>query len=171
MTGVSRRSIQRNLLSLPTASIGERSRREDRLGSISEGRTVAVRACSVVTILQALHEEGARLHRRTSSGKRERAAKRDFGAESWIPTRFTMWSDIFSPCAWGPSSMTKPPPRAGGTVRPTISWKEERHGDRLEELKSSTPDYVINAGGLINVADECSVQSRTGDESGGNHLR
>ena len=33
--------------------------------------------------------------------------------------------------------------------------KEERHGDRLHEMGITyVPDYVINAGGVINVADE-----------------
>ena len=66
--------------------------------------------------------------------------------------------DIFAPCALGAviNDQTIPQLKCqiiAGAANNIL--KEERHGDQLHEMGILyAPDYVINAGGVINVADE-----------------
>ena len=69
-----------------------------------------------------------------------------------------MQADIFAPCALGAIINDKTIPQlkveivAGAANNQLL---EERHGDALEERKILyAPDYVANAGGVINVYSE-----------------
>src|SRR5690606_1292060 len=126
-----------------------------------EGRTVAVQGVGSVAyhLCKHLHEEGARLIVTDIVRENVGRAVRDFGAESVDPDKiYDVECDIFSPCALGAIINDETLPRlkcrvVAGSANNQL--KEERHGDRLEELGIIyVPDYVINAGGLINVADE-----------------
>ncbi|MFS8514505.1 MAG: leucine dehydrogenase, partial [Planifilum fulgidum] len=126
-----------------------------------EGRTVAVQGVGSVAyhLCKHLHEEGARLIVTDIVRENVERAVRDFGAESVDPDKiYDVECDIFSPCALGAIINDETLPRlkcrvVAGSANNQL--KEERHGDRLEELGIIyVPDYVINAGGLINVADE-----------------
>ena len=71
---------------------------------------------------------------------------------------FGVEADIFAPCAMGAVINDATIPQfkfkiIAGAANNVL--KEERHGDKLHELGILyAPDYVINAGGVINVADE-----------------
>jgi len=71
---------------------------------------------------------------------------------------FGVEADIFAPCAMGVviNDVTIPQFKfkiIAGAANNLL--KDERHGDKLHELGILyAPDYVINAGGVINVADE-----------------
>jgi leucine dehydrogenase len=126
-----------------------------------EGRTVAVQGVGSVAyhLCKHLHEEGARLIVTDIVRENVERAVRDFGAESVDPDKiYDVECDIFSPCALGAIINDETLPRlkcrvVAGSANNQL--KEDRHGDRLEELGIIyVPDYVINAGGLINVADE-----------------
>ena len=126
-----------------------------------EGKTVAVQGVGSVAyhLCKHLHEEGARLIVTDIVRENVERAVRDFGAESVDPDKiYDVECDIFSPCALGAIINDETLPRlkcrvVAGSANNQL--KEERHGDRLEELGIIyVPDYVINAGGLINVADE-----------------
>ncbi|MFS8514336.1 MAG: leucine dehydrogenase, partial [Planifilum fulgidum] len=111
------------------------------------------------TLCKHLHEEGARLIVTDIVQENVERAVRDFGAESVEPDKiYDVECDIFSPCALGAIINDETIPRlkcrvVAGSANNQL--KEERHGDRLHEMGITyVPDYVINAGGVINVADE-----------------
>jgi len=88
----------------------------------------------------------------------ERAA-REFGAKPVEPEEIlVMPCDILAPCAMGAivNDRTLPDLRCriiAGSANNVLH--EARHGAELAERGILyAPDYVINAGGLINVADE-----------------
>ena len=66
--------------------------------------------------------------------------------------------DIFSPCALGGILNDETLPQLKAKViagAANNQLQEERHGDMITQMGLVyAPDYVINAGGLINVADE-----------------
>ena len=71
---------------------------------------------------------------------------------------FTVDADIFSPCALGGILNDETIPKlkvkvvTGGANNQLL---EERHGDALQKRRILyTPDYVANAGGVINVYGE-----------------
>lgn len=117
-----------------------------------EGRTVAVQGVGSVAyhLCKHLHEEGARLIVTDIVRENVERAVRDFGAESVDPDKiYDVECDIFSPCALGAIINDETLPRlkcrvVAGSANNQL--KEERHGDRLEELGIIyVPDYVINS--------------------------
>lgn len=91
-------------------------------------------------------------------------AVREFGADAVLPQDiFSVQCDIFAPCALGAVINDETIPRlkcriVAGAANNVLA--EEYHGERLiEKGILYVPDYVINAGGLINVAEElCGYQ-------------
>src|SRR5690606_1567369 len=86
-------------------------------------------------------------------------AVNDFGAVAVAPADIYMQeADIFAPCAMGAIINDETIPQlkvklVAGSANNQL--KEERHGDELEARGIVyTPDFVINSGGVINVADE-----------------
>ena len=126
-----------------------------------EGKTVTIQGCgSVGTYLaKELHEAGAKLIvSDIDSAKTARVAKMTGAKVVEGDAIFSADADIFSPCALGgiinDSTIPKLKVRivAGGANNQLL---EERHGDELMRRGILyAPDYVANAGGVINVYGE-----------------
>ena len=124
-------------------------------------RTVAIQGCGHVGyyLAQELHAAGARLIVTDIDPERVKRVVADFGAKAVKPDDIhASASDIFAPCALGGiiNDNTIPQLRveivAGAANNQLL---EDRHGDALEERGILyAPDYVANAGGVINVYSE-----------------
>ncbi|WP_372636781.1 Glu/Leu/Phe/Val dehydrogenase [Cohnella sp.] len=128
-----------------------------------EGRVVAVQGVgSVATRLcQYLSEEGAKLVVTDIDKDAVRRAVERFGAVPVDPADiYSADCDIYAPCALGATLNDDTIPLLKARViagSANNQLRESRHGDRLYELGIVyAPDYVINAGGVINIADELS---------------
>ncbi|WP_101844189.1 branched-chain amino acid dehydrogenase [Halobacillus sp. Marseille-P3879] len=126
-----------------------------------EGKTVAVQGVGNVAyhLCRHLHEEGAKLIVTDINAEAVQKAVDDFGAEA-VGTEeiYAVDCDIYAPCALGATINDDTIPQIKAKViagAANNQLKETRHGDLLHEKGVVyTPDYVINAGGVINVADE-----------------
>jgi leucine dehydrogenase len=126
-----------------------------------EGKTVAIQGCgSVGTYLaKELSAAGARLIvSDIDSAKAARVSQLTGAKIVEGDAIFTADADIFSPCALGGIINDTTIPKlkvgivAGGANNQLL---EERHGDALEAKGILyAPDYVANAGGVINVYGE-----------------
>ena len=126
-----------------------------------KGRTVALQGVGKVghALCGYLVEEGADVTIADIDVDNLGKAVADFGVKTTpLDTIHTKETDIFAPCALG-----------GGINDDTISelrckviagaannqLAREEHGDKLKDMGILyAPDFVINAGGLINVEDE-----------------
>ena len=106
-----------------------------------------------------LHEEGAKLIVTDINKEAIQRAVNAFQAEAVEPNEiYSVDSDIFAPCALGAvlNDVTIPQLKASviaGAANNQL--KEPRHGEIIHQKGIVyAPDYVINAGGVINVADE-----------------
>jgi leucine dehydrogenase len=125
------------------------------------GKTVAVQGVGNVGyyLCKHLHEAGAKLIVTDINQEAIDRVVTEFGAQVVAPNEiFSVECDIFSPCALGAIINDETIPQfkckvIAGSANNQL--KEERHGDIIHEMGIVyAPDYVINAGGLINVADE-----------------
>ncbi|MDA8442342.1 MAG: Glu/Leu/Phe/Val dehydrogenase [Peptococcaceae bacterium] len=125
------------------------------------GRTVAVQGLGHVgyRLCQYLHEEGAKLIVTDINTAAVRAAVAEFDAEAVDAAAiFAVDADIYAPCALGAVINDTTIPQfkfkvIAGAANNVL--KEERHGDAIHARGIIyAPDYVVNAGGLMNVADE-----------------
>ncbi|MBX6395180.1 MAG: leucine dehydrogenase, partial [Alicyclobacillaceae bacterium] len=125
------------------------------------GRTVAVQGLGSVgfRLCELLHEAGARLVVTDLRPDVVERAVRQFGADGVGPDEiFEVPCDVFAPCALGGVINDHTIPRlrcriVAGSANNQLA--EERHGAELEARGILyVPDYVINAGGVIHVADE-----------------
>ncbi|PWA13199.1 leucine dehydrogenase [Pueribacillus theae] len=126
-----------------------------------KGKTIAVQGVGNVAyhLCNYLHEEGAELIVTDIKKSSVERAVRDFNAKAVDTDEiYSVQCDIFSPCALGSVvndktiSQFKAKVIAGSANN---QLKESRHGDIIHEMGIIyAPDYVINAGGVINVADE-----------------
>ena len=124
-------------------------------------RTIAVQGCGHVGyyLAKELHETGAKLVVTDIDGERVKRAVADFSARAVPPDEiYGVQADVFAPCALGAIINDKTIPQlrveivAGAANNQLL---EERHGDALEERNIMyAPDYVANAGGVINVYSE-----------------
>ncbi|HEY0674047.1 MAG TPA: Glu/Leu/Phe/Val dehydrogenase [Longimicrobiales bacterium] len=142
--------------------VGIKAAAKHKFGSDSvKGLRIAVQGLGHVGhyLCQYLAEEGAQLIVTDIDEERVRAVVQEFGAEAVAPDKiYSVDAPIFAPCALGAIVNDK-------TVK-TMKFEiiagaannqlaEERHGDELEKRGVLyAPDYVINAGGLINVYGE-----------------
>ncbi|MDQ0166855.1 leucine dehydrogenase [Bacillus horti] len=126
-----------------------------------EGKTIAVQGVGNVSynLCKYLHEEGAKLIVTDINKESVQRAVESFNAKAVdINDIYSVDCDIFSPNALGAviNDTTIPQFKCrviAGAANNVL--KEERHGDMIHEMGFYyAPDYVINAGGLINVADE-----------------
>ena len=125
------------------------------------GRTVAVQGCGHVGYFLAkqLHEAGASVIVTDIDVERVKRVVGEFAARAVAPDEiYGVEADIFAPCALGAIINDKTLPQlrvemvAGAANNQLL---EERHGDILEEKGILyAPDYVANAGGVINVYSE-----------------
>ncbi|RLQ98293.1 branched-chain amino acid dehydrogenase [Falsibacillus albus] len=126
-----------------------------------EGKTVAVQGVGNVAfnLCRHLHEEGANLIVTDINKEAVQRAVEEFGAKAVDPNEiYSVPCDIFAPCALGAVVNDDTIPQLKAKViagAANNQLKETRHGDTIHEMGIVyAPDYVINAGGVINVADE-----------------
>jgi leucine dehydrogenase len=135
---------------------------KERWGSDDlHGKVVAIQGCGSVGrhLARELDEAGARLIVSDIDAKRTKRVADETGATVVGPDEiYGVKADIFAPCAMGGIINDDTIPQlkveiiAGGANNQLL---EERHGDILEERGMLyTPDYVANAGGVINVYGE-----------------
>jgi len=139
-----------------------------------EGVHVAVQGVGHVGmhLCRELHAHGATLSVADVDPLKAERAAREFGANVVsLEAIFETACDVFAPCALGSALSDQTIPRlrcriVAGAANNQLA--EARHGDSLRQRGIVyAPDYAINAGGLINVAqevagyDEASVRSRT----------
>lgn len=126
-----------------------------------KGKKVAVQGVGNVayTLCKYLHEEGAELIVTDINQDSIDRAVNDFGATAVAPDAiYSQEADIFAPCAMGAIINDETIPQlkvkvVAGSANNQL--KEDRHGDELEARGIVyAPDFVINSGGVINVADE-----------------
>lgn len=145
---------------------------KDVWGSDSlEGKTVAVQGLGHVGyyLCQHLHKAGAKLIVTDIYDDQIKRVVSAFGAEVVKPNEiYGVKCDIYSPNALGAVINDETIPQLKCAVvagAANNQLKEDRHGDILKEKGILyAPDYVLNAGGVINVADEL-------EESGYNEAR
>jgi leucine dehydrogenase len=132
-----------------------------------EGRTVAVQGLGHVGyhLCELLHAEGARLIVTDLNRSLVEEAAREFGAKPVEPDEIlSIPCDVLAPCALGSvindESLAKLRCSiVAGSANNVLA--ESHHGAALYERGILyAPDYVINAGGLINVADELEGYNR-----------
>ncbi|HUX47509.1 MAG TPA: Glu/Leu/Phe/Val dehydrogenase [Desulfosporosinus sp.] len=141
---------------------GMKAAAKEAYGSDSlKGKTVAIQGLGHVGYYLAkhLHEEGAKLIVTDIHDDVIKRVVDEMGATAVGSEKiFGVEADIFAPCAMGAVINDETIPQfkfkvIAGAANNVL--KEERHGDKLHELGIIyAPDYVINAGGVINVADE-----------------
>lgn len=126
-----------------------------------EGKTVAVQGVGNVAynLCRHLHEEGAKLIVTDINKEAVERAVAEFGARAVDPDDiYSQECDIYAPCALGATINDDTIPQLKAKViagAANNQLKETRHGDQIHDMGIVyAPDYVINAGGVINVADE-----------------
>ncbi|MFB7157465.1 MULTISPECIES: Leu/Phe/Val dehydrogenase [unclassified Lysinibacillus] len=142
--------------------LGMKAAAKEAFGSDSlEGRTISVQGLGNVAykLCEYLHNEGAKLVVTDINQAAIDRVVNDFGATAVAPEEiYSQEVDIFSPCALGAILNDETIPQLKAKViagSANNQLQDSRHGDYLHELGIVyTPDYVINAGGVINVADE-----------------
>jgi leucine dehydrogenase len=125
------------------------------------GKTVSIQGCGHVGyyLAKELCEAGAKLIVTDIDAERVRRVVEDCGARAvGLEEIYGVKADIFAPCALGGiiNDTTLPQLKveivAGAANNQLL---EPRHGDELEEKEILyAPDYVANAGGVINVYGE-----------------
>jgi leucine dehydrogenase len=125
------------------------------------GKVVAIQGCGSVGryLAKELHEAGAKLIVSDIDPERAQRVANDTGAQIVQGDDiYGVKADIFAPCALGGiiNDTTLPVFKfeviSGGANNQLL---EPRHGDKLEEMGMQyAPDYVANAGGVINVFGE-----------------
>lgn len=141
---------------------GMKAAAEEAFGSDSlKGKTVAVQGVGDVAynLCRHLHKEGAKLIVTDIDEEKMEKAVAEFQAVPVAPNEiFSAECDIFSPCALGAVINDETIPQLKAKViagSANNQLKEVRHGESLFKRGIIyAPDYVINAGGVINVADE-----------------
>lgn len=126
-----------------------------------EGRTIAVQGVGNVayTLCEYLYKEGAKLVVTDINKEAVNRAVEAFGASAVDPEAiYDVDCDIYAPCALGAVINDDTIPRLKAKViagSANNQLKKSEHGDIIHEKGIVfAPDYVINSGGVINVADE-----------------
>jgi leucine dehydrogenase len=126
-----------------------------------KGKTVAVQGLGKVGyhLCEHLHDEGAKLIVTDINPESVDRAVRDFKATPVAPHEiYGVACDIYAPCALGATLNDETIPQLKCQVvagAANNQLQELRHGDILKEKGILyTPDYVINGGGVVNVAEE-----------------
>jgi leucine dehydrogenase len=131
------------------------------------GKTVALQGCGNVGhhLAKELHRAGAKLVVTDVDAERVKRVVTETGARAVATDDiYGQQADIFAPCALGAvvNDTTIPQFRVeivAGAANNQLH--EDRHGEMLEEKGILyAPDYVANAGGVINVYSELAGWSR-----------
>ena len=132
------------------------------------GRTVAIQGCGNVgyNLARELHAVGATLIVADIDAERVKRVMNDTGARGVdVAEVLNQKADILAPCALGGgmNDDTIPKLRVELVVGAANNQLlEDRHGDMLEARGVTyAPDYVVNAGGVINVYSELAGWDRT----------
>ena len=122
-----------------------------------QGRTIAIQGCGNVgyNLAKLLHESGARLIVTDVNRDNLSRVVDEFAAETVAPGEiFNVRADILAPCALGGVINDRTIPElkvqivAGAANNQLL---EERHGSMLRDRNILyAPDYVANAGGVLN---------------------
>ena len=137
-----------------------------------EGKTVAIQGLGSVGfyLCEHLHKEGAKLIVTDINQDAVQRAVSQFGATAvGLNDIYAVEADIYAPCALGATinddtvAQLKVKIVAGCANN---QLKEARHGEVLRNKGILyAPDYVINAGGIINVASEMRPEGYSEAES------
>lgn len=126
-----------------------------------QGRTVALQGLGHVgsALCEILHREGCRLVVSDIRSEAVRAAVERTGAKVVAPeVIYDEECDIFAPCALGAVINDRTVERLRCRVvagAANNQLQEGRHGEALQQRGILyAPDFIINAGGVINVSDE-----------------
>ncbi len=111
-------------------------------------------------LAEYLHADGVKLYVTDIEEDRVRSAVEAFGAEAVAPDAiYDVDADVYAPCALGGTVNDQTLERmkfkiiAGSSNN--VLKDEEKHGPMLRKMGVLyAPDFAINAGGLINVANE-----------------
>ncbi|WP_342511456.1 amino acid dehydrogenase [Sporosarcina sp. FSL K6-1522] len=147
---------------------GMKAAAKEAFGSDSlAGKKIAVQGVGHVAyaLCEYLHEEGAKLIVTDINEEAVQRAVDTFGATAvGINDIYSQEADIFAPCALGAIINDETIPQfkvkvIAGSANNQL--KDTIHGDKIHEMGIVyVPDYVINAGGVINVADELAGYNR-----------
>ena len=141
---------------------GIRACLEEAFGSPDfTGRTIAIQGCGHVGefLARDLHKAGAELMLADISPERAKALAEETGGTVVDPAEIlSVECDVFAPCALGAvvndETLDKLHCKVIAGAANNVLLREE-HGLRLKEAGILyAPDYVINAGGIINVSIE-----------------
>jgi len=143
--------------------VGMKACAKEVFGSDSlTGKKIAVQGAGHVGqyVCEHLSKEGAKIYISDIYEQKVKAVVDKFKAEAVPPDKiYDVDADIFCPCALGAILNDDTIPRlkvkivAGGANNQLAD--EKKHGPMLEQRGILyAPDYVINAGGLISVANE-----------------
>ncbi|MDX1390826.1 MAG: Glu/Leu/Phe/Val dehydrogenase [Rheinheimera sp.] len=136
------------------------------------GKTVAIQGLGSVGfyLCEHLHKDGARLIVTDINQDAVHRAVERFGAVAvGLDEIYGVDADIYAPCALGATLNDETIPQlkvriVAGCANNQL--KEARHGEVLRQKGILyAPDYVINAGGIINVAFEMRPQGYSAQES------
>jgi leucine dehydrogenase len=130
------------------------------LGGSVQGRTIAVQGVGAVgfNLCKLLSEEGAKLVvADVNKANLQRAEV--YGAEiAPVDQIHAVGADVFSPCALGAGLNAQTIPELGAAIvcgAANNQLATEADGERLlARGVTYAPDYVVNAGGIINVSAE-----------------
>lgn len=121
------------------------------------GKTVTLQGCGNVgyCLAKELHEAGAKLIVTDLSAERVQRVVNEFGATAVRPERiYHVAADIFAPCALGAVLNDQTIPRLQVEIiagAANNQLREARQGAALQERSILyVPDYLANAGGIIN---------------------
>lgn len=131
------------------------------------GLSIAVQGCGAVgrNLCKLLHEEGARLIVADINRASADLMHKEFGAQVVTTEEIhRVQADVYSPCALGGvlNEKTIPELNVGIVAGAANNQLLDERGDGMKLKERGilyAPDYVINAGGLINVAHELSGYS------------
>lgn len=128
-----------------------------------DGRSIIIEGVGKVGLIlaQKALQEGARIIA-TDLYEEPRRRAEAIGCEVVLPEEmFSMKADIYAPCALGGTINDENLEKMSAATIQVIAGAannqlaEARHGNQLEEMGIVyTPDYILNAGGVIQVADE-----------------
>lgn len=136
------------------------------------GKTVAIQGLGSVGfyLCEHLHKEGAKLIVTDINQDAVQRAVNLFAAKAvGLDDIYAVETDIYAPCALGATINDDTIPQLKARIVAGCAnnqLKEARHGEVLRQKGILyAPDYVINAGGIINVASEMRPQGYSESES------
>lgn len=133
------------------------------------GKVVAIQGVGAVGhhLVEILHKHGAKILFTDINKNNIQKLKEDFPSAEFVNPDdiYSVNCDIFAPCALGATINDRTMPQLkckiiAGSANNQLA--EDRHGQELRERKILyAPDYLINAGGLMNVSTEYEGWSHT----------